>query len=333
VSEEKADNQDITSEPSDDAPPAALNLAGIWHAVVYASRLAKLSLVNLIEDKCFRSSAALSFYALFSIAPIIYLAVYIASLVASDVDFQRQITEQFSLLVGDKAANGISVLLDTLNQKDQSRFQLIVGMAVLVFSATNIFIQIQTTFNEIYRVQAQVGVGMVKQVLNRVISLGIILSLGFLLIISLVLDSVVIAFRDYLFAILNDAALVVMQLTQVLLTITLVTGVIYAMFQFLPDVYIPKRYKIRGSLLVATMLLLGKYAISFYIGNSKLSELGGASASVIVLMLWIYYTSMILFLGAEAIKGMAEIDGHHLLPRRFATKVRTIVVGDGPSEH
>lgn len=298
----------------------------------YVFHVAKGALVGLFSDKCLRSSAALSFYALFSMAPLVYVAVYIASLLASDVDFQQQITQQFSSLLGDKAAEGMTVLLDSLDTRDQSRFQLFIGLGVLAFSATNIFVQVQGTFNEIFGVQPRTGAGLIKQIVDRVVSLGIILSLGFLLIVSLVLDSLVLAFSDYLFAVLNDAAVIVIQLLQVFLMIALMAGVIYAMFAFLPDVYLTRRHKVIGSVLVAVMLLLGKYAISLYIASSRLSELGGASASVIVLMLWIYYTSLILFLGAEVIKAVADVDGTTLTPRRYATRVRTVVLSENDND-
>lgn len=294
----------------------------------YVQLVAKNAITGVFRDKCLRSSAALSFYALFSIAPMVYVAIYVASLVASDVDFQQQITTQFAGLVGERAAEGMTVLMDSLRTEEQTRFQLFAGLAVLVFSATNIFIQVQGTFNEVFGVRPRAGAGLVKQILDRVISLGIILSLGFLLIVSLILDSVVLAFSDYLFSVLNDAAVVIVQLLQVLLIIVLVTGVIYAMFQFLPDVHLNTRHKLIGSSLVAVMLLLGKYAISVYIASSRLSELGGASASVIVLMLWIYYTSLILFVGAEVIRAVADADGEQLVPRRYATLIRTVVVSD-----
>ncbi len=297
----------------------------------YVAHVAKGAVAGVFRDKCLRSSAALSFYALFSIAPMIYVAVYFASLVASDVDFQHQITSQFAGLIGDRAAEGMTVLMDSLRNEEQSRFQLITGLAVLAFSATNIFIQVQGTFNEVFGVRPRAGAGIIKQILDRIISLGIILSLGFLLIVSLILDSVVLAFSDYLFSVLNDAAVVVVQILQILLIIALVTGVIYAMFEFLPDVHLSRRYKLIGSGLVAAMLLLGKYAISLYIASSRLNELGGASASVIVLMLWIYYTSLILFTGAEVIRAVADADGVDLLPRRYATRVKTIVINSEPN--
>lgn len=300
--------------------------AKYYNSITYLLKIMKNATLNLLQDNCLRYSAALSFYALFSIAPIIFLSIYVADLLASDVDFQQQITSQFSQLIGERGAKGIDLLMNTLNQQEQSRFQLTMGIAILIFSATNIFVQIQLAFNEIYLVRAKAGAGIIKKVMDRLISLGIIFSLGFLLIISLMLDSIVFGLNYYLSSVLNDAAIVVVAATQYLLLIVLVMSVIYSLFHFLPDVTLPNRYKISGSLAVTFMLLLGKYGISRFIASSNLGELGGASASVIVLMLWIYYSSIILFFGAEIIKAMAEIDQKQLEPRRYATRFRTIVV-------
>lgn len=295
-----------------------------WSAIKVAGSAA----AGLVTDNCMRNAAALSFYALFSIAPIIFVAAYIAGIFASDVNFQQQIAEQFAELTGDRAGEGINVLLGTLEQQSQNQVQLALSLGVLVFSATNIFIQVQATFNGVFSVQPRPKVGILKQVIDRVISLGIIISLGFLLIVSLVLDSLVMAFYTYLFELLNDAAVIVVQVLQTLVLVSLITGVIYAMFHVLPDVYLPRRFKLQGSVTVAVLLLLGKYAIGMYIANSRLSELGGAAASVIVLMLWIYYTSIILFFGAEVIRASAESEGTVLQPRRYATRVHTVLVSD-----
>ncbi|TGD72311.1 YihY/virulence factor BrkB family protein [Mangrovimicrobium sediminis] len=283
---------------------------------------------GFMGDKCFRFSAALSFYTLFSIAPMVLISIYVAGLAAADIDFQAEITRQFSVLIGDQAADGVTVLLSSLQNQEQTRFQLFLSGVVLLFSATNIFVQLQDAYNDIYSVQAKPGRGLVKQFLDRMISLGMILSLGFLLLVSLIIDSAVVSLRTYLFAVLNDAAIVVVSLLQNAVLIALVTGIIYALFHFLPDVEVPRKHKLRGSLAVTAMLLLGKYGIGVYIGNSSLSELGGASASVIVLMLWIYYTSLILFFGAELIKAMARHAGDPLKPRRYATAIRTVTARD-----
>ncbi|NND69595.1 MAG: hypothetical protein HKN19_18530, partial [Halioglobus sp.] len=175
-------------------------------------------------------------------------------------------------------------------------------------------------------------VGLVKQILDRAISLGIILSLGFLLIISLLLDSLVLTFHDYLFDLVNTAAVILVQGLQMVLLVLLITSVIYGMFHFLPDVYLPRRIKLVGSLVVSGMLLLGKYGIGIYISNSELSKLGGASASVFVLMLWVYYTSIILFFGAQVIRSMAIREHAYLRPRRYATRIRTVIVENERAE-
>ncbi len=302
------------------------------HRLTAALGILRDALGGLLQDNCMRNAAALSFYALFSIAPIVYIAVYVAGILAADVDFQQEITHQFSALLGERAADGVSQLLGTLDQQEQGGFQLFVGAAILVFSATNIFVQVQNTFNEIYRVQPRPSAGIVKQLLDRLISLGMILSLGFLLIVSLVLDSMVLAFHDYLFDLLNDAAVIIVQAVQMIVLVFLITSVIYGMFHFLPDVYLPRRLKFLGSLYVAAMLLAGKYGIGLYIANSKLSDLGGAAASIFVLMLWIYYTSIILFFGAQIIRAIAEHQGRVLSPRRYAARIRVVTLGEEGEE-
>tara|TARA_B100001540_G_scaffold315570_1_gene343144 strand:+ start:450 stop:1466 length:1017 start_codon:yes stop_codon:yes gene_type:complete len=293
----------------------------MWTKLKFVLKVTWLSVRRLLADNCMRNAAALSFYALFSVGPIILLASYVAGMWAAEVNFQEQIAEQFSGLMGERAAAGIEVLISTLDQEQQRGWKLALGLGVLAFSATNIFIQVQTTFNEIFRVESMPSAGLVKQAIDRVMSLGIIVSLGFLLIVSLVLDSAVMVFHDYLFSILNDAAVIVVQVLQMLLMITLISGVIYAMFHFLPDVHLSRRSKLQGSVLVAVMLLLGKYAIGMIIARSELSQLGGAAASVLVLMLWVYYTAIILFFGAEVVSVTADEEGAEPVPRRYARRV------------
>lgn len=286
---------------------------------MYILKVAKLTIYNLIKDNCLRYSAALSFYALFSIAPIIFLSIYIAGLWVSDIDLQKQITNQFSQLIGERGAKGIELLMSTLKHEEQNSFQLIFGVIVLIFSATNIFVQTQLAFNEIYSVQAKKDAGVLKVIIDRLISFGVVLSLGFIFIVSLVLDSVVYGLNTYLTISLNETSIIISVIIQYVLLFVLIMGVIYSLFHFLPDVIIPMKCKLFASITVTLLLLFGKYFIGIFINKSQLGELGGASASVIILMLWVYYSSIILFIGAETIKAMAELGSINLVPRRYAT--------------
>ncbi len=296
--------------------------------LIYSWNVLGAAVRNFMADNCFRYAASLSFYALFSIAPMVLISVHIASLVAYDVNFQKEITQQFTQLVGPQGAEGITILLDNLEEENSSTFQLIAGTLVLVFSATNIFVQLQEAFNEIFSVKAAQGKGLIKKLLNRLISLGVILSLGFILIVSLVIDSAIVLMQNYLTAAFPGIAVVVIGALQYLILAGLAMLEIYALLHYLPDVTIKRSYKIKGTILIALLMLAGKTMISWYIGNSRFSELGGATASVIVLMLWIYYSSLIVFFGAEVIKAMGQVDDIVFFPRRYAVRVETITISE-----
>lgn len=285
---------------------------------------------NFIGDYCFRHSAALSFYTLFSLAPMVLISAHVASLFAAGVDFEQELVQQFAALVGTQGAQGITVLLENLQNGESTRFRLFIGGAVLLFSATNIFVQLQDAFNEIFSVRSS-GTGFVKRVLDRLVSLGIILSLGLVMILSLVIDSSVVLLQSWLVASFPGIAVYLINLIQYLMLALLATAEIYALLHFLPDVYLPRHYKLRGCAVIIVLLVVGKSAISWYIGTSRFSELGGAAASVIVLMLWIYYSSLIVFLGAEVIKSMALVDGLALQAKRYAVRIRAVVVAEQDS--
>lgn len=293
-------------------------------------RVLSLAIRNFFGDSCLRYSASLSFYALFSLAPMVMISVHAASFFAAEIDFERELVDQFSQLVGEKGANGVSVLLETLQQENSSGLRLVAGILVLMFSATNIFVQLQDGFNEIFSVVAS-GRGILKKILDRLISLGIVLSLGLIMLLSLVIDSTVVLLQNWLVATFPDVAVIFISLIQFTVTALLATAEIYALLHFLPDVQLPQRYKLRGCVLITLLLVLGKSLISWNISTSALDELGGAAASVIVLMLWIYYSSMIVFFGAEVVKSMAIVDGVALSPKKYAVKVESVVKEESPS--
>ncbi|MES2625058.1 MAG: YihY/virulence factor BrkB family protein [Pseudomonadota bacterium] len=295
------------------------------NTIKYAFRVLVRTVKNFTGDYCFRYSASLSFYTLFSIAPMVMVSVHAAGILASDIDFQGELIRQFTNLVGERGAEGVTVLIDTLEDEETTGFQLMIGTVVLAFSATNIFVQLQSAFNEIFSVVSS-GRGWIKKILDRVISLGIILSLGLVMMVSLVIDSAVVLLQAWLIAMFPDIAVIFISLIQYLVLALLATAEIYALLHFLPDVHIPTKYKLRGCVFITLLLVFGKSAIGWYIGNSQFNELGGASASVIVLMLWIYYSSLIVFFGAELIKSMATIDNVVLRPKRYASKVESVLV-------
>lgn len=295
-------------------------------ALRYGFRLLVLAVQNFLADSCFRHSATLSFYTLFSLAPMALISVQVAGLFAAEVDFERELVQQFSDLVGPQGAQGVAVLLDNLESTETTRFRLTIGTGVLLFAATNIFVQLQAAFNEIFCVKPSGRRGILKKALDRLVSLGIILSLGLIMILSLVVDSAMVLVQNWLAASFPEMTVYVIALIQYVVLAILGTLEIYALLHFLPDVQIPQKYKVHGCAAIVLLLVVGKGAISAYISTNQLSELGGAAASIVVLMLWIYYSSAILFFGAELIRSQAALDEVALPPKRYAVKVKSVVV-------
>ena len=177
-------------------------------------------------------------------------------------------------------------------------------------------------------VKAIEGKGFKKLVIDRLISLGMVLSLGFIMIISLILDSLVVAFVDFLSESFDTLSVAMALAAQYSLILLLVYGVIYALIRFLPDVVIPKKFIFRGSLITALLLIIGKFGIGWYIGSSNFSQLGGASSGIIILMLWVYYSSVILFFGGELIKAMAKVNEVYIRATRYAKRIKYVELND-----
>lgn len=288
----------------------------------YIWKVLKKALSDFGSDNCFLFSAALSFYTLFSIAPAVLIAIYAAGLFMDDATIREEVIRQFQRLIGPDGAEGVKVLIDTVQSENQSIWSIIIGIIVIIVTATNIFVQVQNSFDFIFRVRPMKGKGFIKTLWDRAISLGMILSLGFVMIISLVMDTVIVSVTNYFIRDYKQLSAIFIAIGQNLIMLGIVYLVVYALFRFLADVVIKKSFIWKGSLVITVLLLVGKFGIGWYIGNSNFSELAGASASVIILMLWVYYSSFILFFGAELIKAQSVVSNVPIEAGRYAYRIR-----------
>src|SRR5690554_4549820 len=263
------------------------------YMIAKSGRVILNSVTSFIEDRCFQYSAAVSFYTLFSLAPIVSILIYVAGIFADDAAVTEELHFYLSQFFSQESVEGVMLLVETLQSTGKNLISLIVGIAILVFSATNLFIQIKDSFNEILKVKPKEGKGFIKALVDRGISFGMIIFLGLGLILSLLIDSILITFFDFLSTYFDTSNLVFAGIGGNLITLLIVFIAVLLMFYFLPDVSIKRRLLIKGSLITAFLLFLGKFIVGWIIANSSFNELTGASASIIILMLWIYYSSMI----------------------------------------
>jgi membrane protein len=294
---------------------------------------------GFIEDRITKLSAALAYYTIFSLTPLIIIIIAAASILFSNrLNPGTELFAQISAMVGDDAAKQIQGFVDSNNLKGKSTIGLIIGVVTLVIGSTAIFIEIQDSINLIWKVKAIPKKGWKKMITNRLLSFSLIISMGFLLLVSLVVNSIVIGLGSKLGYILtnskfgeaiplaSDTTTLLIYVLNNAITLSAVTAVFMIIFKVLPDVDLKWKSAMIGALFTALLFSLGKYVIGIYIEKGNPGSAFGAASSIIVILLWIYYTSIILYFGAEFTQAYAEKYDGGIRPSKYAVHTQITIV-------
>lgn len=287
---------------------------------------------GFMEDRVMKLSAALAYYTIFSLTPLIIIVISAASLFLGDnMDPNTKLFSEISDMVGTDAANQLRSFVNNANLSGKSTIGLIIGIATLIVGATAIFIEIQDSINLIWKVKAVPKKGWKKLITNRLLSFSMIASLGFLLLVSLVINSIVVGIGGKLegyatkIGIEKVSELLMLIVTNAL-TLAVVTSIFAIIFKVLPDVNLKWKPALVGALFTALLFSLGKYAIGIYIEKGNPGSAFGAASSIIVILLWIYYTSIILYFGAEFTQAYAERYAKGITPSKYAVHTKIVVI-------
>lgn len=284
---------------------------------------------GFMEDRVMKLSAALAYYTIFSLSPLLIIIIAAASLFLGDnMDANQELFGEISELAGQDVANQLRSFVNNANVTGTSTFSLIVGIATLAIGATAIFIEIQDSINIIWKVKAVPKKGWKKLITNRLLSFSLIASLGFLLLVSLVVNSVVVGLGNKIAAYINikEVSELMMLIITNAITLAVVTAIFTIIFKVLPDVDLKWKPAIIGALFTALLFSLGKYLIGIYIEMGNPGSAFGAAGSIIVILLWIYYTAVILYFGAEFTQAYAEKYGQGIAPSKYAVHTKVIVI-------
>ncbi len=276
------------------ASGVARRARGVWAGV-------KETFAEFYEDDPFQMAGALSFYTLLSLSPLLLVVVGVAGLVFGQDAVQGRLLTEMQALVGDAGAEAVRTVVLNSRLTERGLASTIVGLVTLVVGATTVFVQLQSALNKIWDVKAsseRVKGAVMAFVRQRLLSLAMVLAIGFLLMVSLVLNAAFSAVDAYLAHTLPARA-TLWRLVNSGASFALVTLLIGMMFKFLPDRRVPWRDVWFGALVTGVLLTLGKFLIGLYLGHASFASAFGAAASVVILMVWVYYASLILFFGAE----------------------------------
>jgi membrane protein len=275
------------------------------------------------NDNGLKLSASLAYYTVFSIAPLLILVISLAGLFLGNDAITNNVYPQIKGYVGTAAAIQIQEMLKSLQLSGKTGIAVIIGVSTLLVGASSMFVEIQDSLNIIWRVKAKPKRGWVKLVQNRFLSFSLIISLGFLLLVSLVINLLILSLSNKILNFLPGVTIWIINGVNLAIAF-IVTSVLFGIiFKFLPDVKIHWRDVRSGAFFTAILFMLGKYLIGLYIEfSAKSFSTYGAAGSLIVILLWIYYTAAILYIGAEFTQVYAEAIGSRIEPAEYAVYVQ-----------
>ncbi len=284
--------------------------------------IGKHSVSEFMDNNSFRLAAALSYNTIFALPPLLLIIITAASTFLGDVDWSSKLAVQIQGMIGRDSAAEVQKMVDNINRNEAKGVMGAVGIAALIFTATTFFITLQDALNTIWNIKAKPKNNIMKVVQDRFLSFGLILSISILMLISFIISAALTAMMDILKQIFPDIAVIFMQIIDFAFSTGFITCLFALTFKYLPDAIIRWKDVWVGSFLTALLFVIGKYLIGFYLGNSDVASAYGAAGSVIILLVWIYYSSLIIFFGAEFTQEYADRFGERVRPKPHAVEVR-----------
>ena len=283
--------------------------------------LLKQTFSEWLEDKVPQLGAALAYYTVFSLAPLVLLLLAIVGFLFRNdpAGTWQKVTEQMSYFLDKSAIDVVQGIAQKASQPNKGVVATSIGILLALFGASGVFGQLQDALNTIWGVKAKPGVGIMGFIRSRFLSFAMVAGVCFLLLVSLVLESLLKSFSHYVQAMLPGGIVIALVIYSIF-DLAVVVLLFALIFKFLPDVKIQWRDVWIGALMTAIFFAIGKWAVGLYLGSGAAASAYGAASSLITLLLWIYYSSQILLFGAEFTQVYAARSGRALVPAKYAVR-------------
>jgi membrane protein len=287
---------------------------------VAAWRLLRATFREWWNDDVFQFAAALAFYTIFSMAPIVTIALWIAGIAFGTDAATSALVDHVRELIGPNGAQAVEGVVDGISRAESGVVSSTLALGTLILGSTAVFGQLQTSLNRIWDVKAQPRHGVVVRfVKKRLLSFGLVLALGFLLLVSLVASAVLTALHDAV-AISLPGLSGLWRVLDFAISFALAALLFCAVYKILPDAEVTWRDVAVGGIATAALLTLGKFAIGLYLGRTSLGSAYGAAGSFVVLVVWVYYSALVCFFGAEFTQVYARLYGSRIRPADYAVR-------------
>lgn len=278
------------------------------------------------DNKVTKLSASLAYCTVFSMGPLLVVIISMCGLFLKREAVEGRVYTVLEDFVGQDTAIQLQQVIKNAAISGQSAVAIIIGIVTLFLGATAVFGEIQDSINGIWGLKAKPKKGLLKMLQNRILSFSIVVSLGFLLLVSLTVTSVVEVLGNRLKAYFPSMAFIIFYIINLLLIFGMSALIFATIFKVLPDAKIRWKDVFAGAIVTALLFLLGKFGISVYISQTKVGSTYGAAGSLVVLLVWIYYSSIILYIGAEFTKAYALKYGSAIYPNDYAVTIKEVTI-------
>ncbi len=294
-----------------------LQLKNVW-------TLIKCTFSDFSTYKITTLSAALAYYTIFALAPVLIIIIWVCSLFLGRDAIQGELFHEVKSFVGDTAAIQIQEIIKNATLSKASILASVIGIISLIIAATGIFTQIQDSINFIWQLKSKPTTGLLKLLINRLLSFSMLISLGFILLVSLFINTLMDAFSARLLHLFPGIAVTVAYVLNLLLTFLVISFLFAVIFKVLPDAKIEWRDVRAGAVTTAILFMLGKFLITFYMAKARVDSTYGAAGSIIIILLWVYYSSIILYFGAAFTKEYSSFRGRNIYPNDYAVFIQQV---------
>ena len=282
--------------------------------------LVKQSASQFMHNNSFRLAAALAYNTIFSLPPLRVLILVSAGAIFGQEALNGEIYEQSRAALGDEAAKEVQTMIASTSQLKKTGVAAAIGVGMIIFAATTFFITLQDSLNHIWNIKVRPDAGIMQTIKARVLSLGLILSVAVLLLVSFVISAALNILTGYLKSILPDISVYLIKLLDFVVSVGVITLLFTLIYKFLPDALIRWKDTLAGAFITALLFVVGKILIGVYLGYSDVGSAYGAAGSVIIILVWIYYSGLIIFFGAEFTQQYTDRFGAKVRPKSYAMK-------------
>jgi len=276
---------------------------------------------GFIDDNCMKLGAALSFYTIFSLPPLLIIMISLSGVFFGTEAVRGELFGQINGLVGNAAALQIQEIIKNVTLSHSSTFATTFGVIILLIGASGVFVEIQDSINFIWGLKAKPKRGLIKFIKNRLMSFSMIGSVGFLMLVGLIINSLMDILNNRLAEFFPKDSVYLFYALNLFIVFLIITLLFTVIFKLLPDGKLALRDCLIGASFTTVLFMIGKFAIGAYLGRSVLGSWYGAAGSIILILVWVYYSAIILYFGAEFTRVFAETHGQKIIPNGYSVQI------------